>query len=239
MEFCTDNAKKIIIAIDGFSSCGKSTFAKSIAARLGYIFIDTGAMYRAVTLYALEHGAIRSGIADEERIVALLPEIAITFRFNPQRGASDIYVNGDLVEGKIRTIEVSNCVSAVSSIREVREKLVAMQQQMGERRGVVMDGRDIGTVVFPDAELKIYMTADPKVRAERRYAELRAKGDEVSFDEVLDNVISRDKADMSRAISPLRKADDAVVLDNSRMTVGEQMEWFAREFARVQEGLKN
>lgn len=239
MEFCTDNTKKIIIAIDGFSSCGKSTFAKSIAARLGYIFIDTGAMYRAVTLYALEHGAIRSGIADEERIVALLPEIAITFRFNPQRGASDIYVNGDLVEGKIRTIEVSNCVSAVSSIREVREKLVAMQQQMGERRGVVMDGRDIGTVVFPDAELKIYMTADPKVRAERRYAELRAKGDEVSFDEVLDNVISRDKADMNRAISPLRKADDAVVLDNSRMTVGEQMEWFAREFARVQEGLKN
>lgn len=239
MEFCTDNTKKIIIAIDGFSSCGKSTFAKSIAARLGYIFIDTGAMYRAVTLYALEHGAIRSGIADEERIVALLPEIAITFRFNPQRGASDIYVNGDLVEGKIRTIEVSNCVSAVSSIREVREKLVAMQQQMGERRGVVMDGRDIGTVVFPDAELKIYMTADPRVRAERRYAELRAKGDEVSFDEVLDNVISRDKADMSRAISPLRKADDAVVLDNSRMTVGEQMEWFAREFARVQEGLKN
>lgn len=239
MEFCTDNTKKIIIAIDGFSSCGKSTFAKSIAARLGYIFIDTGAMYRAVTLYALEHGAIRSGIADEERIVALLPEIAITFRFNPQRGASDIYVNGDLVEGKIRTIEVSNCVSAVSSIREVREKLVAMQQQMGERRGVVMDGRDIGTVVFPDAELKIYMTADPKVRAERRYAELRGKGDEVSFDEVLDNVISRDKADMSRAISPLRKADDAVVLDNSRMTVGEQMEWFAREFARVQEGLKN
>lgn len=239
MEFCTDNTKKIIIAIDGFSSCGKSTFAKSIAARLGYIFIDTGAMYRAVTLYALEHGAIRSGIADEERIVALLPEIAITFRFNPQRGASDIYVNGDLVEGKIRTIEVSNCVSAVSSIREVREKLVAMQQQMGERRGVVMDGRDIGTVVFPDAELKIYMTADPKVRAERRYAELRAKGDDVSFDEVLDNVISRDKADMNRAISPLRKADDAVVLDNSRMTVGEQMEWFAREFARVQEGLKN
>ena len=239
MEFCTDNTKKIIIAIDGFSSCGKSTFAKSIAARLGYIFIDTGAMYRAVTLYALEHGAIRSGIADEERIVALLPEIAITFRFNPQRGASDIYVNGDLVEGMIRTIEVNICVSAVSSIREVREKLVAMQQQMGERRGVVMDGRDIGTVVFPDAELKIYMTADPKVRAERRYAELRAKGDEVSFDEVLDNVISRDKADMSRAISPLRKADDAVVLDNSRMTVGEQMEWFAREFARVQEGLKN
>ncbi len=238
MEFSTDNSKKIVIAIDGFSSCGKSTFAKSIAARLGYIFIDTGAMYRAVTLYALEHGAIRSGIADEERIVALLPDIAITFRFNPQRGASDIYVNGDLVEGKIRTIEVSNCVSAVSSIPRCARNSSPCSSRWDARRGVVMDGRDIGTVVFPDAELKIYMTADPKVRAERRYEELRAKGDEVSFDEVLDNVISRDKADMSRAISPLRKADDAVVLDNSRMTVEEQMEWFAREFARVQAELK-
>lgn len=238
MEFCTKNTKKIIIAIDGFSSCGKSTFAKQIAARLGYIFIDTGAMYRAVTLYALDHGAIRSGIADEEQIVALLPEIDITFRFNPQRGASDIYVNGTLVEGRIRTIEVSNLVSAVSSIGEVRRKLVAMQQHMGERRGVVMDGRDIGTVVFPDAELKIYMTADPRVRAERRYAELTAKGDKVSFDEVLENVISRDKADMTRAISPLRQAEDAIVLDNSRMTVEEQMEWFDREFERVQKELQ-
>ena len=157
----SDNKHKIIIAIDGFSSCGKSTFAKAIARELGYIFIDTGAMYRAVTLYALEHGAIRSGIVDEDAVVRLLDQIAITFRFNPERGASDIYVNGDLVEGKIRTIEVSNCVSAVSSICEVRAKLVAMQQEMGRRRGVVMDGRDIGTVVFPDAELKIFMTADP------------------------------------------------------------------------------
>ncbi|MBQ8581088.1 MAG: (d)CMP kinase, partial [Alistipes sp.] len=162
---------KIIIAIDGYSSCGKSTFAKAIAARLGYIFIDTGAMYRAVTLYALEHGAIRSGIVDEEEVVRLLKEIQITFRFNPERGASDIYVNGDRVEGKIRTIEVSNCVSAVSAIAEVREMLVRMQQEMGRRKGVVMDGRDIGTVVFPDAELKIFMTADPKVRAQRRYDE--------------------------------------------------------------------
>ena len=230
--------KKIVIALDGHSSCGKSTFAKSIAARLGYIFIDTGAMYRAVTLYALEHGAIQNGITDEEAIVALLDEIAITFRFNPARGASDIYVNGDLVEGKIRTIEVSNFVSPVSSIREVREKLVAMQQDMGRNRGVVMDGRDIGTVVFPDAELKIYMTADAKVRAERRYAELTAKGDNVSFEEILDNVISRDKADSTRAISPLRKADDAIVLDNSHMTVEEQMEWFEREFERVQASLR-
>ena len=153
--------RKIIIAIDGFSSCGKSTFAKAIARRLGYIFIDTGAMYRAVTFYALEHGAIRSGMVDEDAVVRLLPEICIDFRFNPERGASDIYVNGDRVEGKIRTIEVSNCVSAVSSIGAVRSKLVAMQQEMGRKRGIVMDGRDIGTTVFPDAELKIFMTADP------------------------------------------------------------------------------
>ena len=179
---------KIIIAIDGYSSCGKSTFAKAIAARLGYIFIDTGAMYRAVTLYALEHGAIRSGIVDEEEVVRLLKEIQITFRFNPERGASDIYVNGDRVEGKIRTIEVSNCVSAVSAIAEVREMLVRMQQEMGRRKGVVMDGRDIGTVVFPDAELKIFMTADPKVRAQRRYDELTAKGDKVSLEEIEQNV---------------------------------------------------
>lgn len=222
--------KKIIIAIDGHSSCGKSTFAKAIAARLGYIFIDTGAMYRAVTLYALENGAIPSGVVNEERVVAMLRDIDIDFRFNPERGASDIYVNGDLVESKIRTIEVSNCVSAVSSIAEVRAKLVALQQEMGLRRGVVMDGRDIGTVVFPDAELKIYMTADPMVRAERRYQELAAKGDNVTLEEVYENVVSRDKADMSRAISPLRKADDAIVLDNSHMSVEEQMSWFMERY---------
>lgn len=224
---------KIIIAVDGFSSCGKSTFAKATAARLGYIFIDTGAMYRAVTLYALEHGAIRSGIVDEEAVVRLLGQISITFRFNPQRGASDIYVNGDLAEGKIRTIEVSNCVSRVSAIPEVRQKLVAMQQEMGRRRGVVMDGRDIGTVVFPDAELKIFMTADPAVRARRRYDELKAKGDTVSLEEIERNVRERDKADMSRAISPLRQAPDAVVLDNSHMTVEEQMAWFMERFEEV------
>ena len=230
------NNRRIIIAIDGHSSCGKSTFAKAIAARLGYIFIDTGAMYRAVTLYALEHGAINSGMVDEQAVVAMLKDIAIDFRFNPERGASDIYVNGDLVEGKIRTIEVSNCVSAVSSIAEVRAMLVEMQQQMGVRRGVVMDGRDIGTVVFPEAELKIYMTADPMVRAERRYKELTEKGDNVTLEEIYENVVSRDKADMTRAISPLRKADDAIVLDNSTMSVAEQMEWFDREFGRVING---
>lgn len=228
----TEN-KKIIIAVDGFSSCGKSTFAKAIAARLGYIFIDTGAMYRAVTLYALEHGAIRSGIVDDDAVVRLLGEISISFRFNPERGASDIYVNGELAEGKIRTIEVSNCVSPVSAIPQVRHKLVAMQQEMGRNRGVVMDGRDIGTVVFPDAEIKLFMTADPKVRAERRYKELREKGMEVSLEEIERNVRDRDKADMSRAVSPLRQAEDAIVLDNSHMTVDEQMKWFLELFTRV------
>ena len=227
------NNKRIIIAIDGHSSCGMSTFAKALAARFGYIFIDTGAMYRAVTLYALENGAIESCIANEQKIEAMLEDININFRFNPERGASDIYVNGDMVEGKIRTIEVSNCVSAVSSIGAVRSKLVAMQQAMGRDGGVVMDGRDIGTVVFPDAELKIYMTADPMVRAERRYKELTAKGDNVSLEEIYENVVSRDHADMTRAISPLRKAEDAIVLDNSRMSVEEQMEWFDREYQRV------
>ena len=228
-----NNTQKIVIAIDGFSSCGKSTFAKAIAARLGYIFIDTGAMYRAVTLYALEQGAIAEGKVDEVAVVALLPEVNISFKFNAERGASDIYVNGEYAEGKIRTIEVSNCVSSVSSIREVREKLVAMQQQMGRERGVVMDGRDIGTVVFPDAELKIFMTAEPKVRAERRYAELTAKGDSVTMAEILENVISRDKADMERAISPLRQAEDAVVLDNSHMSVEEQMAWFMERYEQI------
>lgn len=200
-----------------------------IAARLGYIFIDTGAMYRAVTLYALENGAIVNGIVDEQRIRTLLDRIVINFRFNPQRGASDIYVDGEWVEGKIRTIEVSNFVSAVSQIPEVRTKLVAMQQEMGREKGVVMDGRDIGTVVFPDAELKLFMTADPRIRALRRYEELREKGDSVSLEEIEQNIIDRDRADQSRAISPLRQAEDAVVLDNSYMSLEEQMEWLCRE----------
>ena len=228
-----DNKKKIVIAIDGFSSCGKSTFAKAIAAKLGYIFIDTGAMYRAVTLYALEQGAIVEGVVDQERVEQLLGEVEISFRFNAERGASDIYVNGVYAEDRIRGIEVSNCVSKVSSIGAVREKLVAMQQQMGSERGVVMDGRDIGTVVFPDAELKIFMTADPKVRAERRYKELTAKGDEGTMEEILENVISRDQADMTRAISPLRRAEDALELDNSYMSVEEQMAWFMERYNKI------
>ena len=230
-----DNKKKIVIALDGFSSCGKSTFAKAIAAKLGYIFIDTGAMYRAVALYALEQGAIVDGVVDEAQVVELLGEVEISFRFNAERGASDIYVNGVYAEDRIRGIEVSNCVSKVSSIGAVREKLVAMQQQMGRERGVVMDGRDIGTVVFPDAELKIFMTADPKVRAERRYKELTAKGEAVTMEEILENVISRDQADMTRAISPLRRAEDALELDNSYMSVEEQMAWFMERYNKIVE----
>jgi cytidylate kinase len=225
---------KIIIAIDGFSACGKSTFARAIAARLGYIFIDTGAMYRAVTLYAIRRGVV----GDERKLVALLDEISICFRFNPERGASDIYLDGERVEEHIRTIEVSSHVSAVSSIGAVREKLVAMQQAMGRERGIVMDGRDIGTVVFPEAELKIFMTAGADVRAMRRYEELRANGEEVSPEEVRANLAARDKADTARAISPLRQAEDAMVLDNSDMTVDEQMAWFMERYNRVVCGLK-
>ena len=213
--------KKIIIAIDGYSSCGKSTFAKALAARLGYIFIDTGAMYRAVTLYAM-----REGIADRpQAVVDALPKIEIAFRFNPESGRSEVYLNGENVEREIRRIDVSNRVSTISSIPEVRVKLVALQQAMGEARGVVMDGRDIGTVVFPNAELKIFMTADPRVRAERRYKELLAKGEEVSLADIEKNVRERDRQDETRAVSPLRRAEDAVVLDNSHMTVEGQMEW--------------
>ena len=224
-------AKKIVIAVDGFSSCGKSTFAKLVAARLGYIFIDTGAMYRAVTLYALENGAIANGILNEEALIGMLDDIDISFRFNPERGASDIYVNGVWVEGKIRTIEVSNLVSSVSAVAEVRKRLVSLQQRMGRDKGVVMDGRDIGTVVFPNAELKIFMTADPEVRAERRYRELQAKGEQVSMEEIVENIRQRDHLDQTRAISPLRKADDAIVLDNGGMTLEEEMAWFDEIFA--------
>lgn len=217
--------RRIVIAVDGFSSCGKSTFARLLAARLGYIFIDTGAMYRAVTCYGIDHGAVQDGRIDRERLIGMLDDIDISFRFNPARGASDIYVNGVCVEDRIRGIEVSDAVSRVSRILEVRAKLVALQQRMGAEKGVVMDGRDIGTVVFPDAELKLYMTADPKIRARRRYLELRARGEEVPEEEIERNIRERDEADLHRAISPLRKAPDAIELDNSHMTLEEQMAW--------------
>ena len=206
MESFPPNKKKIIIAVDGFSSCGKSTFAREVAARIGYIFIDTGAMYRAVTLLGLRRGAIGPDGVDEKALTDLLSEADISFRFNPGRGASDIYLDGENVESRIRGIEVSNSVSRVSSIGAVREKLVHLQQQMGKQKGVVMDGRHIGTVVFPNAELT-------------------GKGEQVTLEEVMQNLLERDHADQTRAISPLRKADDAIVLDNSFMTIGEELEW--------------
>ncbi|MFI3286690.1 MAG: (d)CMP kinase [Rikenellaceae bacterium] len=235
MNSSNNRNKNIIIALDGYSSCGKSTFAKAIAARLGYIFIDTGAMYRAVAHYAMFNDALDAeGVIIPARVVELLPQISITFQFNSERGASDIYVNGVCVEGQIRTIEVSNYVSEVSSIGEVRTKLVKMQQEMGCQGGVVMDGRDIGTVVFPAADIKLFMTADPHIRAERRYRELSAKGEAVSLEEIERNIRERDCADQTRLISPLRRADDAVTLDNSAMSVEEQMEWFMDLFCKVQ-----
>ena len=222
--------KKIIIAIDGYSSCGKSTFAKAVAAKLGYIFIDTGAMYRAVTLFAM-----RNGLTDDpEALAERLPEVRIDFRFDLKTGRSDVYLNDENVETEIRRIDVSNRVSGVSSIPAVRAKLVAMQQEMGRRKGVVMDGRDIGTMVFPEAELKIFMTADPRVRAERRYKELIAKGEEVSLAEIERNIRERDHQDETRAVSPLRRAADAVVLDNSGMTVEEQLRWIDLRLAELE-----
>ena len=236
MECSPHTNKKIVIAIDGFSACGKSSLARDIAARIGYIFIDTGAMYRAVTLYGIRRGAIAGGRADERAVETLLPEIRISFEFNPARGASDIYLNGENVEEAIRSIEVSESVSAVSRIGAVREQLVRLQQQMGSHKGIVMDGRDIGTVVFPDAELKIFMTADPEVRAMRRYRELEAKGEKVSLDEIRRNLQQRDHADQTRAISPLRKAADAIELDNSRMELSDQLEWAMERIEKLTGG---
>lgn len=213
--------KQIIIAIDGYSSGGKSTFAKALAQELGYIFIDTGAMYRAVTLYALRYRVANY----PKKVVELLPDIQIEFQVNPKTGKSEVYLNGENVEWALRSMPVNHNVSLISQIPEVRRKLVALQQEMGRKKGIVMDGRDIGTVVFPDAELKIFMTADPKVRAERRYKELTEKGEDVSLEEIEANIRERDHQDETREISPLRRAQDAVLLDNSHMTVAEQMEW--------------
>jgi cytidylate kinase len=225
--------KKIIIAIDGFSSCGKSTMAKDLAKEIGYIYIDSGAMYRAVTLYAMQNGIIADGAIDEERLRASIADIHIEFRLNAATGRPDTYLNGVNVEGKIRTLEVSNNVSPISAIGFVREAMVAEQQKMGEKRGIVMDGRDIGTTVFPEAELKIFVTASAEIRAQRRYDELKAKGEVSDFDKILENVKTRDHIDQTRAVSPLRKADDAILLDNSTMTIAEQKEWLLNEFKKA------
>ena len=225
--------KKITIAIDGFSSCGKSTMAKDLAREIGYIYIDSGAMYRAVTLYSMENGLFTGNDIDTEKLKEQIKDIHISFQLNPDTGRPDTFLNGVNVEKKIRTMEVSSRVSPIAALDFVREAMVAQQQEMGKSKGIVMDGRDIGTVVFPNAEMKIFMTADPEVRARRRYDELQAKGDSVSLEEIRANIVARDKADMTRAISPLRQADDAVVLDNSHMTVEEQMTWFMERFDRI------
>lgn len=217
--------KKIVIALDGHSSSGKSTMAKDLAREIGYIYIDSGAMYRAVTLYGLQHGLIEGETIREEALKTELNNIRISFRPNAETGRPDTYLNGINVEKEIRSMEVAHRVSAVAALGFVREALVAKQQEIGKEKGIVMDGRDIGTVVFPDAELKIFVTASAEVRAQRRVDELKAKGQEVSYEEVLENVKKRDYLDSTRAISPLRQAPDAVVLDNSHMSIEEQKAW--------------
>lgn len=225
--------RKITIAIDGYSSCGKSTMAKNLAKEIGYIYVDTGAMYRSVTLYALRHQLfLADGKVDVEALRKEMPNIHISFKVNEETGRPDCYLNGELVEKEIRTLEVSSHVSPIAAIPFVREALVRQQQEMGEDKGIVMDGRDIGTTVFPQAELKIFVTADAQVRAQRRYDELKAKGMPADFDDILRNVEERDYIDTHRDVSPLRKADDAVVLDNSHMTIPEQQAWLHDLFCK-------
>ena len=221
---------KIVIAIDGFSSCGKSTMAKDLARKIGYIYIDSGAMYRAVTLFCLNRGLIDGDTVDTEALRPLMTEIHIEFRLNPATGKADTYLNGENVEQEIRSMRVSDKVSPVSAIPFVRTALVALQQEMGRQKGIVMDGRDIGTTVFPDAELKIFVTASAATRAQRRVDELRAKGVPVDFDEVVANIVKRDHIDQTRKESPLRKADDAIELYNSTLTIEQQNQWLEERF---------
>lgn len=216
--------KKITIAIDGFSSTGKSTLAKQLAKHLGYVYVDTGAMYRAVTFFAMQNGYINAESFDKESLINSLPIINLQFHFNPDLGFGEMYLNGTNIESEIRTIEVSNFVSKIAEVSEVRAKLVEQQQQMGKGKGIVMDGRDIGTVVFPDAELKIFMTASPQTRAQRRYDELQQKGQDVPYETVLKNVEERDYIDTHRADSPLAKASGAFEIDNSHLSREQQFE---------------
>lgn len=228
--------KKITIAIDGYSSCGKSTMAKDLAREIGYIYIDSGAMYRAVTLYALENGLFGSEGIDTEKLKQDIPNIQISFQLNPETQRPVTYLNGKLVEDRIRSMEVSSHVSPIAALDFVREALVKQQQEMGKAKGIVMDGRDIGTVVFPDAELKIFVTASAEIRAQRRYDELKAKGQEASFEEILNNVKERDYIDQNRTVSPLRQAEDAILLDNSNLTIEEQKQWLTEQYQRVIHG---
>ena len=221
--------KKITITIDGHSSCGKSTMAKDLAREIGYIYIDSGAMYRAVTYYCLQHDLFTEDNVKLDELQAAMPDIKITFRLNDE-GRPETYLNGECIEKEIRGMAVSSRVSLIATIGFVREAMVALQQEMGKEKGIVMDGRDIGTTVFPDAELKVFVTASAEVRAQRRYDELRAKGEEASYESILENVKERDRIDSGRAISPLRKADDAILLDNSTMTIPEQKAWLLEKF---------
>ena len=226
--------KKITIAIDGHSSCGKSTMAKDLAREVGYVYVDTGAMYRSVTLYALRHnlfnedGSVKTAELEKE-----MPNIQISFKFNAEAGRPDTYLNGECVEKEIRSLEVSSHVSPIAAVPFVRTAMVAQQQQMGKDKGVVMDGRDIGTTVFPDAELKIFVTASAEVRAQRRFEELQAKGMPADYADILKNVQERDYIDSHRDVSPLRQADDAILLDNSHMTIEEQNNWLMEQFEKA------
>ena len=222
--------KKITIAIDGHSSCGKSTMAKDLAREVGYVYVDTGAMYRSVTLFALRNGLFEGESINTEELQKRMPDINISFKFNPETGRPDTYLNGELVEQEIRSMEISSHVSPIAAIGFVREAMVAQQQQMGRDGGVVMDGRDIGTVVFPNAELKVFVTASAEVRAQRRFDELKAKGMPADYEDILKNVQERDYIDSHREVSPLRQADDALLLDNSNMTISEQKEWLLERF---------
>lgn len=226
--------KKITIAIDGLSSCGKSTMAKELAKAIGYIYVDTGAMYRAVTLFALRHGIFNAdGSVQLEKLKEMMPQIGISFKLNSVTGRPETYLNSENVEQEIRSMEVSSHVSPIAAIDFVRTALVAQQQQMGKEKGIVMDGRDIGTVVFPDAELKIYVIADAEVRAQRRFEELKEKGQPADFNTILKNVQERDYIDSHREVSPLRKADDALELDNSHLTIAQQNAWLKEHYLQA------
>lgn len=232
--------QKIIVAIDGHSSCGKSTIAKDVAVRFGYVFIDSGAMYRVVTLFALRNKLIVDGELQVSKLISNLPDIGIEFRYNSELNKSETYLNGENVEDVIRQLPVSQNVSLIATIPEVRKALVHLQQEMGKNKSIVMDGRDIGTVVFPSAELKLFITASAEIRAKRRFDELIAKNETVSFAEILQNVQERDRIDSSREASPLRKADDAILLDNSNMSREEQLEWVVEKVeALLQQNNKN
>jgi len=226
--------KKIIIAIDGYSSCGKSTMAKALAKQIGYIYVDSGAMYRAVTLFALQKGLFRSdGTICEAELRDQLPHVRVSFRLDSATRLPLTYLNGENVENDIRTMEVSSHVSPIATLAFVRKALVEQQQRMGAEKGIVMDGRDIGTVVFPDAELKIYVTADAEVRAQRRFEELKEKGQPADFNTILKNVQERDYIDSHREVSPLRKADDALELDNSHLTIAQQNAWLKEHYLQA------